>query len=44
MAHAAMAGRCPGIDDFFEHGFDKKFKKVLKDENFDTTLRWASTF
>ena len=44
MAHAAMAGRCPGFDHFSEHGFDTKFKKVLKDENFDTTLRWASTF
>ena len=43
MAHAAMAAGCPGFVHFFENILDVKFRKVLKDGKFDTTLKWAST-
>ena len=44
MAHAAMAGRCQRFDNFLEVSIDRKFKQALKDANFDTTLKWGSTF
>ena len=44
MAHAAMAGHCPGFDFFLNHKLEKKFRKVLIDAAFDSALKWASTF
>ena len=44
MAHAAMAGRCPRFDNFLEFSIGRKFKQAPKDANFDTTLKWGSTF
>ena len=44
MAHAAMAGRCPRFDHFLAVSIDGKFRQALRVADFDTTLKWASTF
>ena len=44
MAHAAMAGRCPRFDNFLEVSINGKFRQALGDADFDTTLKWSSTF
>ena len=43
MAHAAMAGCCPGFDFYFKNKIDGKFLKVLTDERITGALQWAST-